>query len=146
MRGDIDIERVRERILSELEEPKEKRKTLTESLNELAGTFRALRGRGFSWEKIWNRLQRAGFEISRRHFLRIAPRIVGEPEKTSRTRPVRKEVKPGSEQKNPDMDRQGEAPVRKKELLLPEPKPAPGQSPPKSKYRSHFELPEDSEL
>ena len=146
MRGDIDIDMVRGQILSELEEPIAKRRTLADSLNELADAFRILRKRGLSWEKIWNRLQEAGFEISRRHFLRIAPRIVGEPEKTSQTRPVRKEVKPRLEQKNPDMNRLGKAPVRKKEPLLPEPKPAPGQSPPKSKYRSHFELPEDSEL
>ncbi len=141
IRGDIDIDMVRGQILAELEEPIEKRRTLADSLNELAGAFLILRKRGLSWEKIWSRLDRAGFEISRRHFLRIAPRIVGEAENLRQSKPVRKDVlKTEVEQKNPEKAGLRDLPARKKEPL------PPPQAPEKSQYKSHFDLPEDTDL
>ena len=139
----MDLPKIKANLLRA--DGKEGKITLAKALEEMIPECRELRKKGWSWERIWSRLVESGFEIDRRYFTRIAPRIVDEPEKTRQTRPVRKEPKTESEQNIPDKAELRDSTVRKKEPLPPEPVAGQG-SPQKSKYRSHFELPEDTKL
>ncbi|MCL5285764.1 MAG: hypothetical protein M1313_08495 [Nitrospirae bacterium] len=138
----MDLPKIKANLLRA--DGKEGRITLAKALEELIPEFRELRKKGWSWERIWSRLVESGFEIDRRYFTRIAPRIVGEAENPRRIKHARKEVlETKSEQKIPDKAGLRDLPARKKE---PQTSPQAPEKQGKSQYKSHFDLPEDTEL
>ena len=85
------------RRLLDPDNPEGEPEKLEDRLKVFSKEIKALRERGWTWEKIWLRLREGGLKISRSHFQRLAGKIVGESE-NSRSTPAPEKKPAGKEE------------------------------------------------
>ena len=117
----MDKEFLRRRL--DPDHPEEEPERLEDRLKVFSREIKALRERGWTWEKIWLRLRDGGLKISRSHFQRLAGKIVGESE-DSRPKPPPEGTPAGTEApKKPGPGKRDIPPAGAEKRSLPPPAP-----------------------